>query len=267
MAVLPYDYHMHSTHSCDGKASMADMCRQAVATGMPEIAFTDHFDRHPMDFCHGYYEPDALWADLEARRAEFPELTIRAGVEVGEPHRFMDEVKPILDAHPYDFVIGSLHWVNNGVVFDNRFFNKRSVDRVAELYFTEMERMVKYGGFEILGHLDVVRRQGFDFYGRFDIEPYEDLIRPVLRACIEGGIAIEINTSGMRRALQQTFPGLPVLRWYRQMGGALLTVGSDAHTTEHLGFCLTVARDLALQAGFTRLCRFERRRVLDWVEL
>lgn len=266
MPVLPYDYHMHTTHSCDGKASMAEMCRQAVAIAMPEIGFTDHFDRHPLDFCHGYYEPDAYWADLEACRAAFPALTIRAGVEVGEPHRFMDEVKPVLDAHPYDYVIGSLHWVENGVVFDNRFFHNRTVDQVAELYFTEMLAMVRHGGFDILGHLDVVRRHGFDFYGRFDIEPYGDLVRPILRACIENGIAIEINTSGMRRALQQTFPGLPVLRWYREMGGELLTVGSDAHTTEHLGLCFAVARDVALHAGFTRLCRFQARRVLDWVE-
>lgn len=267
MAALPFDYHMHTTHSCDGKSSMVEMCRRAVAIGMPEIAITEHFDRHPMDFCYNTYHAEAFWANLQACRAEFPDLIIRAGVEIGEPHRFMDEVAPILDAYPYDLVIGSLHWVKNGIVFDNRFFHNRTVDQAAERYFTEMLRMVEHGGFDILGHLDVVRRQGFDFYGRFDIEPYEHLIRPILRACIEKGIALEINTSGMRRAVQQTFPSLPVLRWYREMGGELLTVGSDAHRTDDLGHCFTVAREVALRAGFTHLCRFERRQVVDWVAI
>ena len=267
MTPLPFDYHMHTHHSCDAHASVAEMCAHAVALGLSEVAITDHMDWHPLDDCTGYYQFDAAIAEIEACRARFPALAIRAGLEVGEPHRFLDEVAPLLDAYPYDLVIGSLHWLGDEIVFEDAFFEVRTPDQAAEDYFTEMARMVRRGGFEVLGHLDVVRRCGFDFYRRFDIEPYGDLIRPVLRTCVEEGIALEINTSGMRRALQQPFPSLPVLRWYKEVGGELLTVGSDAHALDQIGLCFTVARDLALQAGFTRLCRFERRQVVDWVAI
>jgi histidinol-phosphatase (PHP family) len=267
MPALPYDYHTHSTFSCDARDTIDAMCRKALEIGLSEIAITDHLDMHPKDSCYNYYRMAEFHEALAAARKKYPSLTIRAGVEVGEMHRFHEAVMPGIDALPYDLIIGSLHWVGDDIVFEREYFDRRTRDQAAVDYFEEVARMVRFGGFNILGHLDVVRRYGAEYYGGLDVTPYQDAIRAVLRACIEGGIAIEINTSGLRRPIRETHPNLETLRWYREMGGELLTVGSDAHGTGYVASGFDQAREIALAAGFTRLCRFERRRLLDWVEI
>ncbi len=264
---LPFDYHVHTTHSCDAHTTIAAHCRQARAIGLAEIAFTDHLDFTPHDVCYGFYRAAEFHTALEAARAAFPTLTLRAGIEIGEVHLFTDKINTLLAAHPYDLVIGSLHWVGDEIVFSSGYFETRTKDAAALDYFAELLRMVRHGGFEILGHLDVVRRYGAGYYQDFALTPYEDAIRAVLEACIEKGIALEINTSGLRRALGQTHPNLEVLRWYRAAGGELLTVGSDAHRAKDLAAGFDAARTVARAAGFTRLCRFEGRQVAGWVPL
>ena len=118
---IPHDYHMHSTLSCDCQASMAEMCQSALGRGIPEIAFTEHFDPKPEDICAGFYDPAGYFDALEAARRVFgPQgLTIRAGVEVGELHRYRAIVQPVLEAWPYDLVLGSLHWSGENNIFDD----------------------------------------------------------------------------------------------------------------------------------------------------
>lgn len=265
MHTLP-DYHTHTLYSCDAFDTMEVMCRRALALGMEEIAFTDHLDIHPADSCTGFYRPAEYLASLEACRKIFPMLTLRAGVEIGEPHRFAGAVAAALDLAMYDVRIGSLHWVGDELVFADSYFEPRSKERAALDYLEEILCMVQHGGFEILGHLDVFRRYGVGYYGSLDIEPYEEIVREVLQACIDAGIAIEINTSGLQH-FEQPHPNLAVLRWYREMGGEMLTFGSDAHQAEALAAGFQQACQIAKVAGFTRLCRFEKRRVCGWVDI
>ncbi|NDJ78991.1 MAG: histidinol-phosphatase HisJ family protein [Chloroflexi bacterium] len=266
---IPLDYHMHSNVSCDSEATMPQMCRSALDKGIHEIAFTEHFDLVPGDEGAYYYKPDVYFSLLETARELFaPEgLTIRAGVELGEFHRYADVMQPVLDAYPYDFVLGSLHWVGNDTIFDERYFQREAADDVIPAYFTELLAMVRHGGFDVLAHADVFKRTAYRVYQHYDITEWEDWVRPVWQACIEGGIGIEINAAGMRHTVKQYHPSLEGLRWYREMGGELLTLGSDGHRPEHVGFCLTDALELARAAGFTRVCTFERRQVAQWIEI
>lgn len=265
----PHDYHMHSHISCDSQATMTDMAAQAVRVGLREIAFTDHLDLHPLDACRNFYQPDAYFGQLEAVRRAFASrgLTIRAGVEVGEMHRFGDQIEPVLAAYPYDVVLGSLHWVGDHSMFDKEYFRATDALTVATDYFGELLALARAGGFDILAHADVFRRSAFVVYGGFDIAAYEALVRPVWQACIDNGIAIEINTSGLRRELKDTLPALTALRWYRDMGGELLTIGSDSHRPDQVAFGFGQGLDFARAAGFTRVCTFERRRVTGWVPI
>lgn len=266
---IPHDYHIHSNLSCDSQATMAEMCRKALALGISEIAFTEHFDPKPEDVCAGFYNPAAYFHALELARLEFgPEgLTIRAGIEVGEMHRYRDQIEPVLARWPYDLVLGSLHWVGENSVFDPEFFCHTAAQQAIADYFTEQVELVRGGGFDVLSHLDVFKRTAYRVYGEFDIADWEDLVRPVWQACIETGIGIEINTSGWRYEVNQPHPPLEALRWYRDMGGELLTVGSDSHQPAQLGFSLPEALNLARAAGFTRLACYERRRVTRWFDL
>ncbi len=265
---IPLDYHLHTRYSCDSNASMEAMGTAALQKGIPEIAFTEHLDLQALDPCNGFYDPPAYFRALEAARASLGPrgLTLRAGVEVGEMHRHRHAVQPVLEAHPYDVVLGSLHWVGDELVFDSSFFRREPAEAI-RLYFGELAEMAQAGGFDVLSHLDVFKRTGYAFWGRFDITEWEDLVRPVWEACIANDIAPEINTSGLRLPVGQTQPTLEALRWYREMGGERLVIGSDAHRPEHVGHGLETALRIAHQAGFTHLCRFQRRTVVAWVPI
>jgi histidinol-phosphatase (PHP family) len=268
-ATIPFDYHMHSTNSCDCRAPMADMCREAIRKGIPEIAFTEHLDRQPGDYCYDQYDPEQFFRDIEACRAEFgPQgLTIKAGIEVGEMHLFRAEVEPVLNSYPYDLVLGSLHWNQGESIFERDYFLKREPQDVARDYFTELTELVNSGGFNIMSHMDVFKRVGYSVHKRFDIAEWEEYVRPVFAACIRRGIAPEINTSALRMPIRQTHPTVEAIRWYREMGGELLSIGSDSHTPHDLGFGLDQAIAIAKEAGFTHLTRFAGRKVVDFVPI
>jgi histidinol-phosphatase (PHP family) len=113
----------------------------------------------------------------------------------------------------------------------------------------------------------VFKRTAYTVYGHFDIGEWQDAVRPVWQACIETGIGIEINTAGLRWKVEQVHPALDALCWYHEMGGELLTIGSDSHRPKQVGFGLSQALDLARAAGFTRLCSYERRQVTRWITI
>jgi len=150
---IPHDYHMHSTLSCDCQASMAEMCQSALGRGIPEIAFTEHFDPKPEDICAGFYDPAGYFDALEAARRVFgPQgLTIRAGVEVGELHRYRAIVQPVLEAWPYDLVLGSLHWSGENSIFDEDYFRRTPPEDAIPAYFAEMAEMVRGGAGGVAG--------------------------------------------------------------------------------------------------------------------
>jgi histidinol-phosphatase (PHP family) len=260
---------MHSNASCDSRATMAEMCESALSQGIAEIAFTEHFDLKPEDVCAGFYKPEVYFEKLEAARAEFAPrgMTIRAGVEIGEYHRFRAEIQPVLDAWPYDYVLGSLHWVGEWSVFDVEFYRNFAPEEAIVGYFRELTDMIHVGGFDVLAHADIIKRTAHTVYQHFDSTDWEDIIRMVWRACIDKGIGIEINSSGLRLSVGQTHPSLDALRWYREMGGELLTIGSDSHRPDQVGVGLHTALDQARAAGFTRVCSFENRQVARWIPI
>lgn len=261
----PHDYHMHSNFSCDCRATMAEMCRSAIAKGIPEIGFTEHYDLHPGETHRDWFRLDEWAAELARCRAEFDgQLIVRAAIEIGEPHVYQTEAHAMLARYPFDYALGSLHWVGPETIFAAEYF-RRPADEAFRLFFEELERMTRVDGYDILSHFDVPARTAFDVYGKYDPRRYEDYIRPILRNCIEKGIALDINTAMLRRngetphAASLLTPGLDILRWYVEMGGERVTLGSDAHRPEHLGANLGEALEVAKAAGIKYLTRFERR--------
>lgn len=258
-ATIPHDYHVHTLFSFDGRLPLDTVCDEAIARGIPEVCTTDHADFVPGDDGCGYFQPAAFFAELERCRERYDgRLTLRAGVEIGEAHRYSAEVDQLLNGHPFDFVIGSLHYVGDEFLMTRRYFEGRTAREAYTAYFAELLELAKVGDFDVLGHLDVPKRYGVAVHGPFDEREYEEEIRAVLRVCIERGIGIEINTGTTRRAGVPS-PGPEALRWYREMGGEILTIGSDGHRAEHIGYALDEAVALARAAGFTHLTTFERR--------
>ncbi len=253
------DLHIHTDFSCDCDSTMAEMCRAAITVGLSEIGFSDHFDQMPQDPCFDYFRAEAWWKELERCRSEFgSNLVIRAGVELGEPHRFAQEIAALLSAYPWDYSLGSLHWVGEELIFRDGYF-RRSPDLAFREYFHELNRMAEDADFDILAHLDVIKRLGFEQYGFYDAASYEPEIRAVLRTCAERGRAVEINTSTLRRTVNQTSPEPWVLGWFAEEGGRWITFGSDAHEPEHIGYALESVTSAVRKAGLDGLATFESR--------
>ncbi len=259
---MPHDYHLHTTFSMDSQMPMEDACREAIRLRLPQVCFTEHVDYVPEDEGVGFFDPDAYFAEIQRCRDLFgDQLIVRAGAEIGELHRFPPEAARLTTSYPFDFVIGSLHWVGDDLVMDPRYFDGRSRDDAYAAYFTEMLELVQQGGFDVVGHLDVPKRYDQEALGQFDSCRHAEQIRAVLRACVEKGIGIEINTGSMRRTGGDPSPSPVVLTWYRELGGEILTFGSDAHRPAHMAYAFDRASDWALQAGFTQLASFERRQL------
>ena len=256
---FPLDYHMHTLFSCDSHATMAEMCQAALAVGLQEIGFADHFDNIPQDACCGYFRLEP-WADaLEACRRECDgRLILRAGIEIGEPHIYAPEAKAILAQYPFDYAIGSLHYVGAELAFEPAYF-QRPADEAFRLYFDELEKMTRLGDFDILGHLEGVARVGPAVYGEYDPARYEEVIRATLKNCIARGIALELNTWSVRRGPQQITPAPEILRWYRELGGERVTLGSDAHQPGRIAQDFDTALATLREAGLRYVTQFKHR--------
>ncbi|HYK88712.1 MAG TPA: histidinol-phosphatase HisJ family protein [Acidobacteriota bacterium] len=258
--MIPHDYHVHTRFSADCSATMHDMCAAALASGVPEVGFAEHYDLHPDEQPRDWLDLDRWAEELDRCRRQYAgRLTIRAGIEIGEPHLFTQEVRRMMGRYPFDYSLGSLHWVGRGFVFSPDYF-RRPAEEAFSLYFQELEKMTRSGEFEILGHLDVPVRTGFEIYGSYDPSRYEDLIRPVLQNCIDRNIALEVNAGTLRRRAGVLTPGPQILEWYRQMGGRHLTLGSDAHLPSQVAVGLDVAMGAARTAGLKHISQFENRR-------
>lgn len=257
---IPQDYHLHSHFSIDAREPIRSVCERAIELGIAEIAITDHADYIQADAGANYYDADAYFAELDQVRDEFQgRLTIRAGVEIGEPHRFVEETNHLLDSYPYDFVIGSLHWVGQDLILSSGYFEGRDVEEAYRAYYEEMLRMVRAGRFDVVGHIDVGKRYGYDVHGYYDVSPYEEELREIYRELVTRGKGIEINHGSMRRAVSEPAPNLKALRWYREEGGEILTLGSDGHRPNGVGYCLESAVEMAREAGFSRLTGYSGR--------
>ena len=132
-------------------------------------------------------------------------------------------------------------------------------------YFDELVALAQGGEYDVLAHFDLVRRDSWEVCRQvLPVEPHAEALHEALHAVVARGKGLEINTSAWSAGLDEPCPGLTILRWYRELGGEVLVFGSDAHYPERVGADFDRARDLALAAGFTRLARFERRRIVGW---
>ncbi|HIE38970.1 MAG TPA: histidinol-phosphatase HisJ family protein [Anaerolineales bacterium] len=256
------DYHVHTRFSCDSDATMEAICRAALAQGMREIAITDHADFEPLDPCHGYFQPELYWEAVGRCRATFEgQLMIRAGVECGESHVYRREVAALLSAHDYDFVLGSLHWVDSRPAFDETFFDGLELGEGLALYFDELARLADQGEYDVLAHPDIIRRAVYRRFGltELDLSPHETQVRRMLRIVAERGKGLEVNTAYLRKGMGEPGPSVQVLRWFREEGGQVVTLGSDGHRPEHVGAGFDRSLAMVREAGLGGLTVFHRR--------
>ncbi len=255
------DYQIHSFQSHDGKATISDQCRRAVEIGLKEIGFSEHKDFDPFDPVVEHFNYERYIDEIQLARKEFKgKLIIRAGVEVDYQVWFEDKIAEYLNDHPFDFVIGSVHYVCRQMLMTPRYLKSRTQETAYHDYYREVLYSVQSGLIDIVGHLEYANRRGVPQFGRFDPSPYENDLRQLFTEMIRRNVALEINSAGIRQGVKVTYPCERTVAIYADCGGEEVTFGSDAHHPDDLAKDISRAYDLALKYGLRQVTLYENRR-------
>ena len=255
---LPLDAHMHTDLSPDSNVPIDVYAAAALDRGIAEIAITDHVDFEPGAPAFAY----ATFADRERIVREAAErwgpqgVQIRFGVELTYDRSWEADIRDHLARHAYDFAIGSVHdrvespysrWRVGAWVED------RSLAEIVAPSFDEVTAAARSGLFDAIGHIDGVKRYVYPHVKPAAFEAAPELYEPILRALVESGTALEVNTSGLRYPIGVTFPHPAIVTRFRELGGRAITIGSDAHGASHLAWGLADGYAIAAEAGFSEL--------------
>lgn len=261
------DAHMHTAFSTDGEAAPKHMLEAAVKNGLRAVCVTDHLD---LEF--PFYEDlgenafllplEEYILELDALRREFAgRLEVRTGIELGLQPQLADEYRKLTEMWPFDFVIGSVHLVDGKDPYYREAFGEISDKQLYRAAFeTTLENVRAVDSFDVLGHVDYVVRYGKGQAKGYSYLEYAEILDEILRVIVEKGKGIELNTAGLRYGLGFGNPHPDILRRYRELGGEIVTVGSDAHKPEHVAWEFEKAAGMLKECGFRYYAEFEARR-------
>ena len=256
-----YDYHVHSNYSSDGSNTIKEVCESAVKSDLNEIAVTDHFEPTRLNQDYQHYKPKTIFKDiLEARKIYGDRIKIKHGVELGQPHLYPKYSEILLKENPYDFVLASVHKMNNDVDFGELNYHNIDVPSYCIKYLSELKHLAEWNKFDCVGHLDLVKRYGSLYRIKINLMDYKEELEEIFKILIENGKGIEINTSGLRQAAKSCLPDLNIVRFYRQLGGEIITVGSDSHYAKDVGKGINEGIEIAKNAGFEYMTVFSQRK-------
>ena len=255
---LPLDAHLHTDQSPDSSVPIDVYAALAVERRIPEIAITDHVDFDPRDPAYRYtrYEDRERTVRDAAERWAKHGVTIRFGGELTYNRRWEADVREHLARYRYDYVIGSVHDWPESPYWPSRvaaWIEGRSLDEIVAPYYTEIIAAARSGLFDTIGHLDVVKRYLHPHVTAAQLAERPDLQEPALRAIVESGVSLEVNSSGLRYPGAETYPSGPVVARFRELGGDRVVVGSDAHAKGSFAHRLGEAYRHLIEAGFEEL--------------
>lgn len=253
------DYHTHSNLSPDGFVPLSEMAQAALDAGLSELCITDHCDLLSE---HGQPVTGYDWAPAVRQFHEtLPQfegrLKLRLGIEFGSGHLDPAAAQTILSQPELDFVIGSVHNMTpetGGLDFYYVEYNSRAdCDAALDNYFDSMDRLAKAECYDVLGHIIYPLRY---MHGLGSMDPFYDRIYQLLTTAARMGRGIEVNTYRGKTVAEWR----PVLERWRDVGGELVTVGSDAHRPEHVGLGVREAYELLRDVGFRYVTVYEKRK-------
>lgn len=262
------DYHLHSFFSSDCDAKIDDIITNAKENGLSSICITDHYD---MDFPVLPQEPNMTF-DLDAtkyydfmsgvRDKYRDNFDFRIGVELGVMEETCDKLNIYTNNHPeFDFFIASSHLVDGLDPYYPEYFEGKTDVQAYYRYFETILYNVKhFKGYNVYGHMDYILRYGKNKADNFNIKDYSDLFEEIFKTIVYDGKGIEINTGSLYRGLDFPHPHKDILKMYKAAGGEIITVGSDAHKPQYIGYGFDVAKDLLIANGFKYYCTFKNQK-------
>ena len=260
------DFHMHSSHSGDSESTMESMIAQAISSGLNYICFTEH---HDIDYVYDKRDVDGMFElatdsylyDLIRIREKFAgQIDIRFGVELGLQPHLARELSSYARSYDFDFIIGSTHLCGRKDVAYPSFFEGRTDEAAYREYFEEvLKNILKFQNFDVCGHLDYVVRYGASKDSDYSYEKYSDILDRILQHLIDNEKGIELNTGGLARGLKEPNPCAGVLKRYKELGGEIITIGSDAHVPKNIAYRFDHAAELLRSCGFRYYSVFQNR--------
>ena len=261
------DYHMHTHNSGDSTAPMEDMIKRSIELGLTEICFTDHLD-YDYPACYdlpedpfnldvsSYYEEYKKYADIYKDK-----IAVRFGVEVGMQTQVASDNLSFVKENDFDFVIASIHLVDKKDPFYPDFWQGDSVENIFKRCFdTTLENIKLFDDYDVLGHLDYISRYVPEGDTTYSYERFADQIDAILKYLIAHDKGLDFNS----KVLSKDPDGDPnpcpaALKRFRELGGRIITFGSDAHKPETIACGFERMRQIALDCGFTEYFTFEKR--------
>jgi len=254
------DYHIHTRLCGHAVGEPEDYVRVAIAKGLSEIGFADHMPLLRMRDERLTMAPEDLprYVDLvRDLQDSVEEIKIRLGIEMDYIPGQMDEIWAAASPYEFDYVYGAVHYIDGWGFSDSRHlstYEGRDPDETYARYFELFREAVREGGFDIMAHPDLVKKHGIET----SLE-IEGLYREAAEAAARADVAVEINTSGLRKQALDLYPSLGFLRALGERG-VPVTLGSDAHAPGQVGMDFDLAVGFLEKAGITEIATFESRR-------
>lgn len=257
------NYHFHSLCSFDSEAPLTQMCAAAEKAGITELCLTDHCDLvddrgNPWD----EWRWENIDAQLSEARSRYPHLNVRRGVELGQAISRPEAAEKVLLEPGIDFVLGSMHVSPGGLdYYWVNFTSEEQCYEMMEEYLQCLLEISRTDYYDSLAHLTYPLRymRGRDGQN-VSFRRYDDLVHEILKTLVERGKALELNTSGYRTNSGEPLPPEYMLRMYREMGGDLITIGTDAHEPKHMNDGLEQGMELLRRCGFRYITLYENRK-------
>lgn len=253
-----FDYHMHSRVSFDGHDRGIDMAKAAKDRGLKEICFTDHLDYDPLEQM-GILAFDTAAYNAEYDELKVPGLKIRRGMEFGMTPDNAAQFREDLKRRPFDYVLGSVHFVDDLDVYYEQYWADKTVFQAERRYLeTTLDCVRVHDDFDVLAHLTYIAKTRCNPAPRpVPFEEHRELVDEIFRVLVQKGKGLEMNTSGVDRC-GGCLPTADYFRRFKELGGEIITVGSDAHRSDRVGQYTFEACDL-LKDIFGYVCTFEGR--------
>ena len=260
--MLP-DSHIHTSFSQDSSALPESQISQCIHLGMKELCITDHhdyeFDPEKEAFLLDF---DAYLPYMQCLRQKYADrIQVNIGVELGLQLHTQEYLENLSQRLEVDFIIGSSHFIDKKDPYYSDFFEGESEQEVYKHYFeVTLDRIRALDCFDSFGHLDYIVRYGSTSNRHYSFQAYQDQIDPILKALIEKGKALECNTAGFRYSLNHPNPCEDILKRYHELGGELLTLGSDAHSPKAIACEFDRMQAILKDCGFRYITVYRQRK-------
>lgn len=256
------DYHVHSDYSDDSTYEMREVVKDAIRLELDEICFTDHFDLpiegdDVVEMEYVNVDFPRYFRDLEILKKDFKDkITIKKGLEFGIQYETIPEYQKIAQTYPFDFILLSVHEIDNKGYWNRMFQKGKTQSEYYHAYYEAMYKIIQnFDDYSVLAHMDLIRR--YDEHNGYEVMNDKEMITTILKHIIANGKGLEVNMSCVRYGIGDLTPSVEILKLYKELGGTILTIGSDSHQRDQLGSYIQAAKKQLKDIGFTTFCTFE----------